>query len=73
MTHTVTIEGVKEDLSHIIRHDLASSFGKGSNKRLVVCLDIGNMAAWFDVYNNREVVGTFNDVDEAVEFYNGLP
>ena len=70
MTHQIQIEHVKESLSNGIQIDLAGSFGKKDNKKLVLEVRAGKIYYCVEV-KKKKVFGSIC-VDNAVRYYNSI-
>jgi hypothetical protein len=67
MEHQITVE----DLKGTVEHLLASSYGGGSGKKLVLTFEIGTGKTEYTV-KGKDETRNFAFIEHAVEFYNTL-
>lgn len=73
MAHIIEYKDIiNEDGDNIIESTLASSYGKGVDKKIVIEVDIGVLSSTFVVYDKREVVYKGSNSDVAIAHYNEI-
>lgn len=68
--HMISIDKVFDPT---IRATLASSYGKGSKKKLVVATNFIEKRVWFEVRDHDDLKLVNTDLQVAIDAYNELP
>jgi hypothetical protein len=69
--HIVKMDDLLAD--PVVKHTLCASYGKGSNKKLDLIIDIDKRTFNFHVVNEKVCVFSTNMLSSAIERYNKLP
>ena len=67
MGHQISLDDFKD---FCFEHILASDYGKGHNKKLVLRVHVLNLNTEFRVYNQRQEVARTTSLSAAIEAYN---
>lgn len=55
---------------YVIEHQIAGSFGKGDNKKIICEVNVTNKEVKFCVYDHGNLMIVANNINDAIQIYN---